>query len=359
MFYCGSFYNSVHLDVNDQVAPCCFYYPKPSTKENILTFYRTNYHSNRNSQQWPAGCEYCKISESQSGRSPRTEFTGRVRSWGTADSVEQIQSLSLFLGNKCNLHCATCDSKYSTGWIKIADQFGVNQSSLVSFNLEKIDQLLPALGDLRELSIMGGEPVYMDELDAVIDRLDVDLSNCVLRISTNGTLRPSAAKIERWRRFKEINVAFSIDGIGSSFEYLRHPGRWQDLNENITHYRTLPIKTQLSMFSTISMANAYEIDSLAQWGVANFGLNVNFNLAKKDIWELCNLPLSLKQSWLEKYSAVSYAQILKPFVEQECQSTTAWQEFRNFCNQWDNKWNLDFAATFPEWSTIIKKHNLW
>jgi hypothetical protein len=359
MFYCGSFYNSIHLDVNDQVSPCCFYYPKPQATSNVLTFYRDNFQIDRQSLDWPAGCKYCQVSETQSSRSPRTEFTGRVRSWGTPDSTENIQSLSLFLGNKCNLHCATCDSKYSTGWIKIADHFGVNQSLSVSIDLNKIDELLPALGDLRELSIMGGEPVYMNELDAVIDRLDIDLSNCVLRISTNGTIRPSLDKIERWRRFKEINVAFSIDGVGPSFEYLRHPGQWNDLVENIAHYRTLPIKTRLSMFSTVSMANVYDIDQLAEWGVKNFGLGVNFNAAQKDIWELCNLPPKLKQAWLDKYNTVSYAHILKPFIEQDCQSLTGWQGFRDFCDQWDSKWNLDFAETFPEWSRIIKEHNLW
>jgi hypothetical protein len=359
MFYCSSFYNSMHLDVNDQVAPCCFYHPKPSANENILNFYDTYYQADRNNQSWPMNCSYCKTSESQSERSPRTEFTGRVRSWGTSDQTKKIQSLSLFLGNKCNLHCATCDSKYSTGWIKIADQFGVNQSPVVSFDLGKIDQLLPALDDLRELSIMGGEPVYMDELVAVIDRLDIDLSKCNLRISTNGTLRPGSEQVERWRRFQEVNIAFSIDGVGSAFEYLRNPGKWDNLVDNIHHYKTLPLNTRLSMFSTISMANVYDIDQLAEWGVKNFGLNVNFNAAKKDLWEICNLPEPLKKEWLEKYQSVSYAQTLKPFVIQNAQALGAWKQFREFCDRWDQTWNLDFARTFPEWSKIIKKHNLW
>jgi hypothetical protein len=293
-------------------------------------------------------------------RSPRTEFSGRAQSWGAVPGVEKIQSLSLFLGNKCNLHCATCDAKYSTGWIKIAEQFGVNQSSATQFDLSRLDDLVPALSDLRELSIMGGEPVYMNELDAVIDRLSsIDLKNCTLRISTNGTLKPTTAQLQRWEKFGTVNVVFSIDGVGLGFEYLRNPGKWDELNNNIEYYSNLPINTKLSMFATVSTANAYDIDKLAVWGITNFGLNVNFNPAKKAIWEVSNLPDPLKQAWLDKYSNVAYAQFLKPFVLQDAHDVNAWQNFRKFCNQWDRTWELDFSKAFPEWTSIIKKHNLW
>ena len=354
MIYCSSLYTQWHLDAKSKEAPCCFYNTRGQT---------VNLAADRGlmqNGQWPSNCEYCQLSEIKGSRSPRLDYTGRVRASGVADYQESLHSISVFLGNKCNLHCATCDAKYSTGWIKIAPEFGVESAPHVGFDTMRLDGMKHRLGNLRELHVMGGEPFYQDDLSKLIDYLsDLELDKCLLRITTNGVTTPSAGLLQRLDRFREVHLSISIDGLGDRYEYLRHPAVWQDLIGNIAQFRNMPKVTQMNMNSTVSMANCWDIEEVATWGVRTFGTNFEFNMARKVQWELSNLPAALKQDWFDRFGHRSWARTIASHVAADPTDSDGWQRFRAFVDQWDLKWNLDFASTFPEWTAAIKKHNLW
>ena len=39
--------------------------------------------------------------------------------------------------------------------------------------------------------------------------------------------------------FKDLVFSVSIDGIGDKFEYLRHPGKWEEVEKNLDFYYSL------------------------------------------------------------------------------------------------------------------------
>jgi organic radical activating enzyme len=237
MIYCSSVYNQWHLDVSGREAPCCFY---DVSRNNNIDIEKDR--ADMAAGKWPRRCEYCRVSEFIGAKSPRLDYTQRVRDAGWADGdASQLFTLSLFIGNKCNLHCITCDAKYSTGWIKIAEQFDVDQSPHVGFDTMRLDSMLPRLQNLQELSIMGGEPMYQDDLLKIISYLaqHLDLSRCLLRLTSNGIVMPSPELMAAMSLFRKVDLTLSIDGVGADYEYIRHPAKWADLENNIQAYKNM------------------------------------------------------------------------------------------------------------------------
>ena len=113
------------------------------------------------------------------------------------------------------------------------------------------------------------------------------------------------------------------------------------------------------MNSTISMANVWEVDRIAEWGVRNFGINMEFNMARKGQWEVSNLPVELKRDWVRKFGSKPWNSAVLSRVNSASLDGVAWINFTQFIRRWDAQWGLDFAATFPEYHAVIKKHQLW
>jgi hypothetical protein len=93
----------------------------------------------------------------------------------------------------------------------------------------------------------------------------VDASNTDCRISfvTNGNIIPTHEQIEILRHFSDINCCVSIDGIGKSFEYIRYPLRWENLQANLKIYRE--IFTEVNVSFTVSNLNYYDRSNIIQW----------------------------------------------------------------------------------------------
>ena len=362
MMYCAQLYNSVWLDVNDQISPCCFYKPQVLAGHDTVKFYQSGLAQARNTMtqgQWPTECQYCQASEQHTNRSSRTEYNGRAQGWDAVPGAIDIHTLGIFLGNKCNLHCAICDPKYSTGWFKSAEYFGLGPATVAKFDLARLDDLIPKLTNLRELYITGGEAIYQPELVQLIDYLSsrVDISQCKIYFASNGTLRMAAEQLERCKQFGSIELTLSIDAMDAKFEYMRHPAQWNDVVENIKFYKSQDISLRVNC--TISPMNVYYMDEIATWGVKHFGLKMQFLAAQKRIWELWNLPEPLKTVLVNKYQGVVYAEKIISQVQHAVQDPAAWADFKQFIDRYDQRWNLSFAHTFPEWAAIVKEHNLW
>ena len=63
---------------------------------------------------------------------------------------------------------------------------------------------------------------------------------------------------------KCIGVGLSIDGIGKTYNYLRHPGNWDDVKENLLKYHEIP-NVGFSYSHTIGWLNAWELPEFHTW----------------------------------------------------------------------------------------------
>ena len=64
-------------------------------------------------------------------------------------------------------------------------------------------------------------------------------TDCFISLITNGSIWLDDKKLEFLKNFTDLNICISIDGINSRFEYMRWPGKWNRLLENIEQYQKI------------------------------------------------------------------------------------------------------------------------
>ena len=153
----------------------------------------------------------------------------------------KIKKLHLEQSLACNLTCISCSSLYSSAW---NTNYHLFDSTTPTIRLKKDPESAWEHLDLSEVEhihFTGGEPLMNHDNLKILEHLDSigRLSSVSLSYSTNGTIRPSARWIELWSRAHWIRLFFSLDGVGSTFEYTRYPAQWSEVEENIQWFREL------------------------------------------------------------------------------------------------------------------------
>jgi len=92
-----------------------------------------------------------------------------------------------------------------------------------------------------------------------------------LDITTNGSRMQG--KVLRWlESFAEVDIQFSIDGVGYTNDYIRYKADWKALDSAYKQYLTMPVRTHI--LSTVQAYNAYDLTSIIQYWMDN-GSNNN------------------------------------------------------------------------------------
>ena len=95
--------------------------------------------------------------------------------------------------------------------------------------------------------------------------IDKDLAkNISMDMSSNAVIYGGEVIEKLVQHFKSVGLGLSIDGIGKTYNYLRHPAKWEDVEKNILLYKQLEenIKSKnfgISVSHTISWINAWEL----------------------------------------------------------------------------------------------------
>lgn len=154
-------------------------------------------------------------------------------------------------GNLCNLTCKMCIGHSSTQVMKDAkklkqldpegyNEFIPHEDGFLGIdyawyddadNWEQIDQIIPYL---RHITITGGEPTLikknMQFLRRIIDlgfakQINVDITTNLTNINDDF--------LDLMSKFNLFHVAFSLDGYGDHYEYIRYPAKWDTIEENM------------------------------------------------------------------------------------------------------------------------------
>ncbi|MCB9204914.1 MAG: twitch domain-containing radical SAM protein [Flavobacteriales bacterium] len=259
-------------------------------------------------------CSVC-WSEDQSGiRSMRFDSFNYGYRKPKSGEEETPLRLDIYPSNKCNLRCRICSHNYSTGWIKEAkeslNQEGTVHENLTQDNLAQIDQWL---ANIKEIGLFGGEPLYTTDCHELMrSMIDKGYSkNITLLINTNGTIY-SSELIEMFRKFKKVILNFSIDDIGSRFEYQRKGAKWSDVSQNLKQYLNhsgIEHSSQIEskICCTVSAFNAYYLQDLFNWVSEKLhpNMKVYLNVLHGPMaLSLRNLPEPLKKTIAKQLSGV-------------------------------------------------------
>lgn len=194
------------------------------------------------------GCSECYQQEEYGGRSLRQVHTD---TWQFIPSVKEkfdhpsveipigVEYFDLRFGNMCNLQCRSCTPNNSS---QLAKEFRqLNIPVAVQDNINDwyqtdtfIENIKSQLDNIKVLYITGGEPTIIEKNFEILEYLinEGKSQDIILQLNTNLTnVKPRF--LDLLSKFKYIVLFVSIDGIGSTQEYLRYPSKWTQIDRNL------------------------------------------------------------------------------------------------------------------------------
>ena len=321
-------------DPDGKARPCCLYkdyikndageimYVQTSTVKEIFTSnYMKNLRQEFRDGNKPAACSTCIIDEQNNYTSKRQRYNDQYNKEMPVNFDKEPEfpvEYQMILSNACNLKCRSCTPSHSslwqaehkviwgnTGYSMPQGQSGENDSVL----WHNRDEWLPSV---QRLEIVGGEPFYINRWKLLWEELiEKGLSKKVnMDISSNGTIYAGEVVEKLVNNFRSIGLGLSIDGMGSLYEYLRHPGKWDEVESNLMQYHKLrkqldTKRFRVSISHTIGWLNAWELPEFHSYIKEKAPLFVIWNniIHHPPHMAIYMIPASLKKRIEDKWRA--------------------------------------------------------
>jgi len=180
-----------------------------------------------------------------------------------------ITFLDLKLGNLCNLKCVMCtpssSSRILSEWKANKDIFPLVQEFDKDYSWPEREEfrttIKPLLPNLKYVKFTGGEPFLNPYIEEILVNLPED---CLVHISTNLTIIDDT-KIKLLQRFKDLWLTGSVDAVGELYNYIRYPGKFIDIENNLTIIlNSLPNAT-FSIAVTVGILTLQDIDTTVNY----------------------------------------------------------------------------------------------
>jgi organic radical activating enzyme len=277
--WCPEVYRSLYVDRHNddqlRISPCCQSATKLVPVKNF-SFESDKYLQSIRTQftngEKPSACKRCWDDESLGKKSRRLSAIEFFDLPGPSDTVV-LESFDHNATWACNLGCIMCGPQSSSTW---ATELNMSQLELVALGrkFQKQNKLLDYLNlsSIKKIHFNGGEPMLNDEQSKILEQ--IDLSTAFVSYNTNGTIYPSERIINLWKKTKLVKLFFSVDATASAFEYVRYPGKWDLLVNNIkTMRKELPSNIMFGFNVTVGSYNVLEMPLVYNWFMENLSTN--------------------------------------------------------------------------------------
>jgi MoaA/NifB/PqqE/SkfB family radical SAM enzyme len=238
--YCAAPWRGLHINFRGDVKTCCAGDP------NMLG--DLNHHTIHNIIQSPVMQEirntiksgqlherYCHncIRAERYGRSERHWHNDVNQDFDVSAAAIDDYAPSIVdirWNTTCNLSCNYCGEFCSSKWQSIKKQEPV-QNGARPYYQQVCDFLEQHSKHIREVALVGGEPLLLNENRRLLDVIPQD---CIVTLITNTSVdleqNPIFQKLALRQR---VGWSMSFDNTQERFEYVRHGASWQKLNHNI------------------------------------------------------------------------------------------------------------------------------
>lgn len=360
--YCNDIAHNLSLHyVNNNVTigPCCqaihtALVPgiEPTEQPRLLEIKELNKQG-----QLTSDCQSCISVENAQGRSRRLaqkEFYKNYQGTG-------LRSLDLHLGNLCNLRCVICSEHNSSSWVADARALGKNITDVIYDKKNQFDiRWLAQHKDLEMVHFWGGEPLMTPAQLIFLEELKKNqvLEQCRLTYNTNVTVLPDDRTLELWKQAHLVELYFSIDDVGTRFEYQRTGANWQNVQNNLQWFYNMPTTNHMFYVTvTWSWLNVYYLPELVDWIKTNLSANrfgdqtqICLNSCVGEC-EITELPRAVYAALEKKYK--NYPELIPILnsikINEQSNSTT----FFSFINKLDQIRQSSYKQAHPEWAEII------
>jgi organic radical activating enzyme len=182
--------------------------------------------------------------------------------------VSNINTFDLVLGNLCNLKCTMCSPRYSSQLLaevnlntELQQLYPEDTFDQAKYNWAKdtdfVDWCNKNMPNAIHIRFEGGEPFIIPWIQTVIDKIpDEQKKKCVLHFTTNLTV-VNLGLFENFKKFKEVWLSVSVEGIGDTFEYVRYGHKWETLYTNIRLIKDMNIENVNLMINHVLQTPSY------------------------------------------------------------------------------------------------------
>ncbi len=354
----------VGIDISPQgeFKPCCKYKNviatslSEYTNSNELALLKEQFLAGKK----PEACKRCWDDE-DAGLPSKRQLDWKYVFRKQTPNLNKLKVLSIPFGNSCNLACRTCSSYASSGWIaesKKLQDIKIYKHQRFYQDTIFIDAIKDMCSEVIHVEFPGGEPFLagIDEHLSFLDRLiSQDAGSISLHYMTNATIFPSQEFWNRWRNFKKVDIQLSIDGVSNQFEYIRHPGNWEQVQQNIKEFQAhANDNIQLSVSHTVSIFNIFYLEEFLVWCLQNkLGKPYIGVVSDPTYYSIKVFPKHIKDKLTEKLSR-SYLKNVVQYMNSEDLS----EEFSNtisMINKLDELRNQDFKIVFSEFVNFLEE----
>lgn len=389
--FCFSPWAHLEISSRGEFRPCCVY-KEPVVDDTerafnintdtIASVYTSRYLQNLRRQflagDRPNACAHCWNQEQLTGHSNRTWLLSQLGIKAdlleieSLDSLANVISLDIKLGNTCNFKCRICGPESSS---KIAEEISRNFKDKISIKTlnkqgrwienKHIWWMLEDLGkQLVNIDFFGGEPFLIKQQENFIDYLSQlgTASSIRLHYNTNGSIYPDHLFV-KWEQFREVDIAFSIDNLGSRFEYERG-GNWEQVERNIDRMLDSRLSNmKLSIFPTLNLQNIYYLPELIDWAENRNFDSINLNLLDTPKYlSIMHMESELTDLVVKKLSKIDIKRQIKhninniiKLLTRETKRGDYMNQTRDYMLRLDRIRNQNFANSHKEIADIVYK----
>jgi MoaA/NifB/PqqE/SkfB family radical SAM enzyme len=373
MPFCYSPWTNVDISPMGDITPCCKFQKQYYDQQFNIQTHSLNEYSNsqlvKNIKQefeqdrWPAGCERCRIEESNGIESKRQlDYTRWAEYYNSYDlNSNEFITTSIAFGNTCNLKCITCNPYSSSRWQKeYHDLHGKNIPHFKFYKKNFVKDFIAQAPNIVHLDIPGGEPFLsgIDEQKSLLSYYvsTAQANNITLHYTTNAQIFPDEEWWKLWAHFKEVDIQLSIDGVGKRYEYIRFPASWSTLVDTVSKYQRIQLPNfKLSVSHTVSAYNIFYLDEFFNWcytiGLPRpwLGRVHTPQYMRPGVWSDIACRAIIDQLQTSQHpDVVIWATLMSAVNESEF-----FNEFKTKLKAHDQYRNINFKTTFPELANYI------
>ena len=198
----------------------------------------------------------------------------------------ELQKMDLRWRNTCNFACVYCDSLWSSVWAQFEGQGDKMSNHAMQETFEFVKDNLK---NLKTIYMAGGEPFLIKENLKILDLILEEKPDLLLRLNTNlSILTPKI--YEKLQKLKNVHWIVSAESTDERFHYIRWPGKYQTLINNLQKIQQLPHKVSINM--TWNILCAYNIldfiDEMLAKGIHpnQFIMNHVYEPIEQSVWNV-------------------------------------------------------------------------
>ena len=229
-------------------------------------------------------CDYCWRMEKRTGASPRITAIEHL----TASKVQatpKLKKLDTMIDESCNLRCRMCQSQNSSAIYKeLKDEelyneeerkFIVETSHWGDFSdytqpwfddpgfLSTVETWLP---NVNRLYFTGGEPTIIQRVYWILEKcVELGINQNIDLVFNSNMTNIQPRFLDLIAKFKDVLMCLSVDGYGTTNEYIRSGSTWSIVDKHIRDYAKSDVVGNILFSPVVQIYNILDITKLLDY----------------------------------------------------------------------------------------------